>query len=152
MRLSSLVRIGLLLIFTSCQSVWWLNPQAAVDSIDIVRKRNERAIFNEALDQIEYRMIQANRSIEIVGSKKPCELQLQVEEPILFATYGVPHAYTIRSPSGILASVYNIGDHKQLKHELIHAIMLQQELTKECMQELVAYTLADDPMFDGFKK
>lgn len=124
-----MVRIGVLLITCLLQSCSFMlalqySPQAAFDSVDVIRERNERGIYAEVRDELER-----------LGDPY-CNLSLSGDDyPVTFAVPGLAYGYYRRQANAI---VYPLGDHEDMCHEMAHAIIERSKPSETCMSEIIA--------------
>lgn len=128
------------------------NLQAAVDSIDAVRERNEAGQYRLALGHMQHLVSEADKSMRFMESETGlpyprCELEIPDDAfPITFALVGIDYGRYIRSCNAI---VYPLGDHERLRHEMTHAITIKMKpLPDLCNHEIIAEAVAAYGMFE----
>lgn len=154
--IARILLLTLTLMWTGCAVLkhpgFFLNPQAAVDSIDRFRERNERAIFAQCAEAIQDRADLANASFAMMYDAKGstydyCDIVIDPDQyPVTLAVYGLPYSSYRTTKEGRAVITYNLGDHHALAHEMAHSIMLINvpRLSDDCKNEMLAISIADD--------
>lgn len=148
--------LAILMMLTGCGAtrafLHTANLQAAVDSIDAVRERNEAAQYRIAMGHMHHLVSEADRSMRFVESQTGvpyphCELEVPDDAyPVTFALVGIDYGRYIRSCNAI---VYPLGDHEILRHEMTHAITLKMKpLPELCKHEIIAEAVATYGLFN----